>query len=117
MRNCKHFFISHRSICKYSHVCRVATYRLHVLRIDIHDIPGAPFATFKHLSETCWRQPLYIVSLEGDYAAGYSCDIGQQPLGSFMVLVMNWKTRMATRVEVDDLNIWVIVSLGFGDLG
>ncbi len=44
---------------------RVQTYRLHVVRIDIQEIPGNAIATFKSLSETCWQLPLYIVSLEG----------------------------------------------------
>ncbi|KZT43740.1 hypothetical protein SISSUDRAFT_1029513 [Sistotremastrum suecicum HHB10207 ss-3] len=95
------------------------THRLYAVRIEIlddTDVPGEG-ARFVPVAETCWQMPFYIVSIEGDIVAAYSCELDQQPipqpLATFIVCIMNWQNKTAAMVQIPVEVIGVSISGGY----
>lgn len=74
---------------------------VHVLRIDIlEDAEMGPHADFVHIMASPWDHPWWIVSLEGDIVAAYSCVLEDKPLSQFVVWIANWKTATAAVIHL-----------------
>ncbi|GJJ09709.1 hypothetical protein Clacol_003933 [Clathrus columnatus] len=74
---------------------------VHVLRIDIIENPKTgPRVEFIHIMASPWDYPWWIVSLEGDIVAAYSCILEDKPLRHFVVWIANWKTATAAVIHL-----------------
>jgi len=81
---------------------------VHVLRIDVTEHPEAGLSVdFVHIMASPWDTPWWIVSVEGDVVAAYSCDLDTKPLSQFVVWIANWRTATAAVVHLPETIIHV----------
>lgn len=76
---------------------------VHVLRIDVAETPDTGLSVnFVHIMASPWDTAWWIVSVEGDIIAAYSCDLDTKPLSQFVVWIANWRTATAAVVHLPE---------------
>lgn len=74
---------------------------VHVMHIVVaEDAKSGPSVKFVHIMSSPWDQPWWIVSLEGDVVAAYSCILEDKPLSQFVVWIANWRTATAAVIHL-----------------